>query len=61
MCPKLSQLETKFPFANTMSLFGIIILKRFFIYKYRNIGKKKWALQFFIKNFIKRKHLAPIF
>ena len=41
MYPKLSQLETKFPFANTMSLFGIIFLKMFFIYKYRNIGKKK--------------------
>ena len=49
MCPKLSQLETKFPFANTMSLFGIIILKRFYIYKYRNIGKKNGPYSFLLK------------
>ena len=47
MCPKLSQLETKFPFANTMSLFGIIFLKMFFIYKYRNIEKKMGPTVFY--------------
>ena len=47
MCPKLSQLETKIPFANTISLFGIIILKRFYIYKYRNIGKKNGPTVFY--------------